>query len=191
MEQREKGAILTIPDEALMSKIYILRGQKVMIDRDIADLYKVGTKVLKQAVKRNIEIFPEHFMFEMTDIEFQNWRSQIVTSNSDKMGLRYRPFCFTEHGILQSANVLKSRSAKQMSIRIIEVFVKMREMLFDNTELRLIIEKLEKVTINNTKNIELVFQYIDELSEKQAKFEAKKSQFNQRNPIGYKFPKRK
>jgi hypothetical protein len=102
----------------------------------------------------------------MTEEEFLNWRSQFVTSNADKMGLRYKPFCFTEHGVLQSAKVLKSNRAKQMSIRIIEVFIKMREMLVDNLELRLTIEKLEKKTENNSKNIEIVFKYFDELLER-------------------------
>ncbi|MES2592583.1 MAG: ORF6N domain-containing protein [Bacteroidota bacterium] len=175
---------ITIPDETVMNKIYIIRGQKVMIDRDIAELYDVETKALKQAVKRNMDVFPQHFMFEMTDDEFKDWRSQFVTSNSDKMGLRYKPFCFTEHGVLQSATVLKSNRAKKMSIRIIEVFVKMREMLLDNTELRLAIEKLERSTENNKKNIELVFQYIDELTEKKDNPEL-------RNKIGYKLPKKK
>jgi hypothetical protein len=107
-----------------------------------------------------------------------------VTSNADKMGLRYKPFCFTEHGVLQSAKVLKSSRAKQMSIRIIEVFIKMREMLLDNTELRLAIEKLEKKTENNTKNIEIVFRYFDELSDK-------KESPKPRKKIGYKLPKKK
>jgi hypothetical protein len=182
MEKKEN--VLIIPDEIVMNKIYIIRGHKVMIDRDIAELYDVETKALKQAVKRNIDIFPGHFMFEMTEDEFQNWRSQFVTSNADKMGLRYRPFCFTEHGVLQSAKVLKSSRAKQMSIRIIEVFIKMREMLLDNTELRLAIEKLERATENNKKNIELVFQYIDELTEK-------KENPKQRIQIGYKIKKKK
>lgn len=178
-----KVKILAIPDESVLSKIYLIRGQKVMIDRDIAELYGVETKALKQAVKRNLDMFPEHFMFEMTESEFTNWRSQFVTSNSDKMGLRYKPFCFTEHGVLQSANVLKSSRAKQMSIRIIEVFVKMRKMLTDNTDLRLAIEKLERSTENNKKNIELVFQYIDELTEKKENPEL-------RNKIGYTLSKK-
>ena len=79
-----------------MDKIYLIRDQKIMLDRDLALLYGVGTKVLKQAVKRNIQRFPEDFMFEMTKEELENWRSQLVTSNSERMGLRYAPFCFTE-----------------------------------------------------------------------------------------------
>ncbi len=91
---------VAIVDEIIINKIYLIRHQKVMIDRDLAVLYGVETKVLKQAVKRNIERFPEDFMFEMTKEEFENWRSQIATSNSNKMGLRYAPFCFTEQGIM-------------------------------------------------------------------------------------------
>ena len=82
---------LLIPDEIITNKIYLIRNQKVMLDRDLAELYQVETRVLKQAVKRKLNRFPEDFMFELTKNEFENWRSQFVTSNSDKMGLRYAP----------------------------------------------------------------------------------------------------
>jgi len=87
---------VTIPDEVLMDKIYFIRGQKVMLDRDLAELYGAETKRLKEAVKRNIDRFPEDFMFEMTKEEFEHWRTQFATSKSDQMGLRYAPYCFTE-----------------------------------------------------------------------------------------------
>ena len=89
----------TLPLERITSKIYLIRRQKVMLDRDLADLYGVETKVLKQAVRRNIDRFPEDFMFELTETEFEDWRSQFVTSKSDKMGMRYKPFVFTEQGV--------------------------------------------------------------------------------------------
>jgi hypothetical protein len=162
-EKKETGVML--PDEVIMSKIFLIRGQKVMIDRDLAELYQVETKVLKQAVKRNMDIFPEHFMFELTRVEFQNLRSQLVTSSWG--GQRYLPFVFTEHGVLQLANVLRSDRARQMSIRIIEVFVKMREMLLDTLDLRLEIETIKKKLENQNKDIELVFSYLDELIDKQ------------------------
>lgn len=115
-----------------------------MVDRDLAVLYGVETKRLKEAVRRNQERFPKHFMFEMTNEEFQNWRSQIASSNfSDKMGLRYVPFCFTEHGILMLSNVMKSGWAIQMSIRIIEVFVKMNTLLLNNKDILLKLEQIE------------------------------------------------
>lgn len=94
--------------------IFIIRGQKVMVDRDLAKLYGVETKVLNQAVKRNIERFPADFMFQMNDEEFTNWRSQFVTSNSIKMGLRSKPYVFTELGVAMLSSVLKSPSAIQV-----------------------------------------------------------------------------
>lgn len=113
-----------------------------MLDRDLSELYGVETKALKQAVKRNLDIFPTHFMFELTKEEFRNLRLQFVTSSWG--GQRYLPYAFTEHGVLQLANVLKSGRAKQMSIRIIEVFIKMREMLLTHKDILLKLEQLEK-----------------------------------------------
>lgn len=104
---KENGLERALPEEVIMSKILIIRGQKVMIDQDLAELYEVETKALKQAVKRNIDIFPNHFMFELTESEFKNLRSQIVTSKWGSQ--RYLPFAFTEHGVLQLANVLRTR----------------------------------------------------------------------------------
>jgi hypothetical protein len=171
---------VAVPDEVIMNKIYVIRDQKVMLDSDLAELYEVETKALKQAVKRNIDIFPKHFMFELTENEFASLRSQIVTSNTGRGGTRYLPMVFTEYGVLQLANVLRSLRAKQMSIRIIEVFVRLQKMLTDNMEMRLAIEKLEKKTENNTKNIEIVFKYFDELLEKKEELPVP------RKSIGYK-----
>ena len=153
-----------MPEEVIINKIYLIRNQKVMIDRDLAELYGVETKVLKQAVKRNLDVFPEHFMFELSEKEFDNLRSQFVTSSWG--GQRYLPFAFTEHGVLQLANILRSKRAREMSIRIIEVFVKMREMLTENLSLRIEIESIKKKLSNHDKSIELVFSYLDELLEK-------------------------
>ena len=105
-----------VPIELIASKIYLIRGIKVMLDRDLAELYSVETKVLKQAVRRNIDRFPADFMFEITKMELENWRSQFVTSKSDKMGLRIPPFAFTEHGVLMLSSVLKSERAIQVNI---------------------------------------------------------------------------
>ena len=103
---KEYNDQITLPDEVVMTKIFIVRGQKVMIDRDLAELYGVETRVLKQAVRRNITRFPDDFMFEMTAEELSNWRSQFVTSISDKRGLRHAPFCFTEQGVTMLSCVL-------------------------------------------------------------------------------------
>jgi hypothetical protein len=155
-----------------------------MIDRDLAKLYGVETKQLKRQVNRNIERFPQDFMFEMNKEEFEDWRSQFGTSNSsDKMGLRYAPYVFTEHGVLMLSSVLNSSKAIQVNIQIMRIFTRIRQALIDNTELRLAIEKLERKTDSNTKNIEVVFQYIDELSDK-------KESSKPRKQIGYKIQKK-
>ena len=154
-----------IPDEIVMNQLYYIRGQKVMIDRDLAVLYNVETRILKQAVRRNITRFPDDFMFEMTKEEFQNWRSQIVISNSDLMGLRFMPFCFTEQGVAMLSSVLNSERAINVNIQIIRIFTRIRHMFMDNTELRLEIEKIKSKLDNQDKNMEVVFRYLDELIE--------------------------
>lgn len=171
---------ITIPDEIITSKIYLIREQKVMVDRDLAELYGVETKYLKRQVKRNADRFPEDFMFELTKEEFANWRSQFVTSNSsDKMGLRYAPYVFTEQGVAMLSSVLNSPKAIAVNIKIIRVFTKLREMLFNNKDLLLRMEKIERKLSNQNKNIELVFNYLDELIEK-------KDNEKPRPKIGYK-----
>lgn len=150
-----------------------------MLDRDLAELYQVETKALKQAVKRNLDRFPDDFMFEMTESELRDWRSQFVTSNSDKMGLRHLPFCFTEQGVAMLSSVLQSPRAIKVNIQIMRIFTRIRQMLTDNTELRLDIEKIKKKLDNQDKNMEIVFRYLDELLEK-------KEIPKQRNKIGYK-----
>ena len=115
--------------------IYLIRGEKVMLDRDLAALYETTTKVLKQAVRRNIDRFPDDFMFVLNPTEFQTWRSQFVTSNADRIGLRYSPMTFTEHGILMLSSVLNSKRAVQVNIEIMRAFVKLRQMLSSNAVL--------------------------------------------------------
>ncbi|HET6244524.1 MAG: ORF6N domain-containing protein [Bacteroidetes bacterium] len=158
-------------------KIYYIRGQKVMLDSDLAELYQVETKQLKRQVKRNIDRFPKDFMFELTQDELNNLRSQNGTTSWG--GSRYLPMVFTEHGVLMLSSVLSSPKAIQVNIQIMRIFTRIRQMLTDNTELRLAIEKLEKKTDNQGKNIELVFQYLDELLEK-------KENPKPRQQIGYK-----
>jgi len=170
---------VAVSEEIIMNKIYLVRDQKVMLDRDLAELYGVETRVLKQAVKRNLDRFPDDFMFEMTKEEFLNWRSQFVTSNSDKMGLRYAPFCFTEQGVTMLACVLNSQRAIQLNIQIVRIFTKIREVLTDNLSVKLEIEEINKKLENQDKNIELVFSYLDELIEKQENPQLRKQ-------IGYK-----
>lgn len=137
-----------------------------MLDRDLASLYDIETKRLKEAVRRNNNRFPDDFMFELTKEEFANWRSQFASSNSDKMGLRYSPMAFTEYGVLMLSSVINSEKAIQTNIQIMRIFTKVRQTIFDSTEMHLDIEQLKKKLENQGKNIELVFQYLDELLEK-------------------------
>lgn len=154
---------MMIPEEVIMRKIYLIRGQKVMMDKDLAELYEVETKVLKQAVRRNKDIFPEHFMFELTEDEFSHLRSQIVTSSWG--GQRYLPFVFTELGVLQLSNVLKSRRARRMSIRILEVFIKMREMLTTHKDILNRIENIVAKLDEHDDQILLIFEYLSQLEQ--------------------------
>ena len=178
-----KKSDLIIPDEVVMNKIYLIRGQKVMLDRDLAELYQVETKRLKEQVKRNMERFPKHFMFELTPKENEILRSQNATLRF-KHGehSKYLPIVFTEHGVLMLSNVLKSSRAIAVSLKIIDVFIQLRKSLSDTAKLRMALEEIIKKTVNNTKNIEVIFQYIDELNEKKDK---------PRKLIGYKLPKKK
>ena len=121
--------------DGIADKIYFIRGLKVMFDRDLAELYGIETKRLKEQVRRNIERFPEDFMFELTKEELKNWRSQFATSNQYIMGLRIPPFAFTEHGVLMLSSVLKSDLAVQVNIQIMRVFTKLRQMVLDNEDL--------------------------------------------------------
>ncbi len=134
-------------------------------------------------VEPNILRFPKDFMFELTEKELLLWRSQIGTSKSDKMGLRYPPFAFTETGVAQLSGVLNSERAILISNQIMRVFIKMRSMLMDTLTLKLDIETIKKKLENQDKNIELVFNYLDELMEKQ-------ENPSPRTQIGYKLPKK-
>ena len=168
---------IIIPDEIITNKIYFIRGQKVMLDRDLAELYGVETKRINEQIKRNISRFPVHFMFQLDENEFQNLKSQFATSSWG--GTRKLPYVFTEHGVLQLANVLKSERANQMSIKIIEVFISLRDFLTDNLNLKIEVDMIKKKLINQDKNIELVFSYLDELIDK-------KENAIERTKIGYK-----
>lgn len=134
-----------------------------MLDRDLAALYDVETKVLKQAVKRNIERFPKDFMFELTKEELENWRSQFVTSNSEKMGLRYLPYCFTEQGVAMLSSVLNSSQAIEVNIRIIHIFTKMREALYSNKDILFKVSQLERSIHSHDKDIHLIFEALKQL----------------------------
>jgi hypothetical protein len=190
-----KKSTLAIADELVMSKIHTVRGHKVMLDRDLAELYGVETKRLKEAVRRNEERFPEDFMFEMNPDEFEKWRTQIATSNpGDRMGLRYAPFCFTEHGVLMLSSVLNSAAAIAVNIQVIRVFTKMRELLVNHKDVLLALEKLRGTVSHNTRDIKAIFNILKRMQEEErhrvllAQIPKEKKK---QAPIGFKQPKGK
>jgi hypothetical protein len=138
------AAATLLTEETIVDKIYLIRDKKVMLDRDLAELYGVQTRALNQAVRRNARRFPEDFMFQLTPLELQNWISQFVTSNSDKMGLRKPPLAFTELGVAMLSSVLNSETAIDVNIQIIRIFNRMRELMTTNKDILLKIEQMEK-----------------------------------------------
>lgn len=163
-----------LPDEAIANKIYVIRGKKVMIDRDLAELYDVETRVLNQAVRRNEKRFPEDFMFQMSKEEMEDWKSQIVISNSEKMGLRKPPLVFTEQGVAMLSSVLNSERAIMVNIQIIRVFTRLRELLTTHKEILLKLEQLERKDIEQDQKIMLIFEYLKQLEKaKQQELEQK------------------
>lgn len=162
MTEKEQG--ITISENLVANKIYLIRDKRVMLDKDLADLYEVETRALNQAVSRNTERFPEAFMFQLNQQEFEILKSQFVTSSWG--GTRKLPYAFTEQGVAMLSSVLRSKKAIQVNIQIMLVFTKVREMLVDTLNLRLDIDVIKKKLENQDKNIELVFNYLDELMEK-------------------------
>jgi len=155
---------LAIPDEIITNKIYLARDKKVMLDEDLAELYGVETRRLNEQVKRNIGRFPEDFMFQLTKEEFDILIFQIGASSWG--GRRKLPYAFTEQGVAMLSGVLNSERAIKVNIQIMRVFTKVREILMDNLSIRHEIEQIKKTLLNQDKNIELVFSYLDELMEK-------------------------
>ena len=159
------------PQIKIEDKILIIRGQQVMIDRDLAELYGVGTKVLNQAVKRNIKRFPERFMFQLNEQEFGFLRSQFVTSKIETRGGRqYLPYVFTEHGIAMLASVLKSETAVQISIKIIDAFIALRHFLQNNARLFQRLEIMEKRQTSSEFHLLEHGKKIDELFDKMDRY---------------------
>jgi hypothetical protein len=135
---------LMITDETVVNKIYLIRGKKVMIDRDLAEMYGVETRRLNEQVKRNEKRFPGDFMFQLTQQELHDWKSQNATSNKERMGLRKLPNVFTEQGVAMLSSVLNSETAIEVNIKIIRVFTRMREMLFTHKDILLKLEQVER-----------------------------------------------
>ena len=166
----KEGALeqITVHDQLsidqVKSHIYSIRGTEVMLDRELAQLYGVETKVLNQAVKRNIQRFPERFMFQVSPEEWDSLKSQIVTSNKGRGGDRYFPYAFTEQGVTQLSTILRSKTAIEVSIRIMDAFVAMRRFLSTNAGMFQRIEKVEQHQMLTDKKVELVLKRMDELA---------------------------
>lgn len=152
---------IALQDNQIQNKIYTIRGLQVMMDRDLAELYGVETKRLNEQVKRNFDRFPPEFMFQLTKNEFENWKSQIATSNKESMGLRKMPFAFTEQGVSMLSAVLKSKTAIEMSIKIIKSFVEMKKFLSQNTLLFQRLDSLEHKQFHTDTQLEKIFEIIE------------------------------
>jgi len=144
------------------SMIYVIREQKVMLDSDLAELYGIETKALKRAVRRNINRFPSDFMFEMNDEELKNWRCQFGTSNSIKMGLRVKPYVFTELGVAMLSSVLNTGKAISINISIMRIFVKLRGFLLLEKGLH---ERMNKLESGTNKVFKVIFERLDSIEE--------------------------
>ena len=153
---------ITIPDEVIINKIYVIRDQKVMLDRDLAEIYNVQTKRLKEQVRRNIERFPASFMFELTAEEHSSLRSQIATLKRGRHS-KYPPFVFTEHGILMLSSVLNSELAVKMSVQIIETFVQLRKLANNYDD---IMHKINEMESRNNEQFSEIYEVLKRLLSK-------------------------
>ncbi|HKR32528.1 MAG TPA: ORF6N domain-containing protein [Terriglobales bacterium] len=158
----EKPAIIQRPIE---SRILFVRGVRVLLDNDLAELYGIPVKRLNEQVKRNSERFPKDFMFRLTAAEYQNLRSQIATSKQRRGGRRYLPFAFTEYGAIMAASVLNSERAVEMSLFVVRAFVRLREMLSSHRELAIKLSELERKLDTHDHAIQEIIDTIRELTE--------------------------
>lgn len=154
---------ILVPEEMIERRIYVIRGCKVMVDADLANLYQVATKVLNQAVKRNAERFPDDFMFQLTVDEAEVLRSQTVTSRTGGGGRRYLPYVFTEHGVGMLSSVLKSPCAVQMNILIIRTFIRMRETLASHHDLAIRMDQIESTQDFHASVINMLADEIEDM----------------------------
>ncbi len=178
---------VAVPVELIQRRIYVVRGQKVMLDRDLSQLYGVLTKALNQAVKRNLERFPQDFMFQLSLEEAENVRSQIVTGGLNHRDPRFLPYAFTEHGVSMLSSVLKSRRAVQMNIFIIRVFLKLREVLATNKGLAKRIDQLDATQKDHTDLLALLVQEIQHITASvQNKFKKLQAPRKRKARIGFK-----
>jgi hypothetical protein len=157
---------LAIPEEVIISKIYHIRGKKVMLSHDLAELYQVETKRLNEQVKRNPGKFPERYMFQLTQEEYQSLRSHFATLKRGEHS-KYPPYAFTEHGILMLSSVLKSERADKVNMLIIDTFVKLNEMLLTHKDILLKLEEMEKKIAGQDEKVLMIFNYLKQFIREQ------------------------
>lgn len=170
----QKITLAVISDTIIVNKIYEIRGHKVMLDNDLAELYGVETKRLNEQVKRNPDRFPPDFMIQLNEKEWSILRSQNVISKPGRGGRQYLPNVFTEHGVLMLSSVLNNEIAIQVNIQLVRIFTQLRRIAGENNKLKLEIEEIKKKLNNQDKNIELVFGCLDELIEHKEKPKSRK-----------------
>ena len=170
---------IAIAEEIVMAKIYVIRGIRVLLDKDLAELYQVETKQLKRAVRRNSGRFPDDFMFELSWKEFENLRCQFGTSSWESV--RYAPLAFAEQGVAMLSSVLNSEHAIRVNIQIMRIFTKVRDLLSSHKEILQKLEQLEKKDLEQDEKIILIFEYLKQL--KQTKQD--ESEFKDRKRIGF------
>ena len=156
---------VSVPDEVVMSKIYVIRNQKIMLDEDLAQLYGVETRRLNEQVRRNMDRFPEDFFFTLNEQEFADLKSQNATSSWG--GRRKFPNAFTEHGVLMLSSVLHSKQAIQVNIQIMRIYTRIREMLLAHKDVFIRVEQVEKHLMKHDQKIELLFAYLSKFIEKE------------------------
>jgi len=178
MVMNEEKSLL-VPEEVIMSKIYLIRDQKVMLDADLAELYEVETRRLNEQVKRNIERFPDDFMFQLTKEEFEHLKSQIATSSWG--GRRKLPFAFTEHGVLMLSSVLNSNRAIRVNIQIMRIYTRIRQMMLTHKDILLRQELIEKTLSTHDDKILLIFGYLKQLEQDRQQ----KQEQQERKRIGF------
>lgn len=177
---------LLVPVELIGQTIYVIRGQKVMLDSHLAELYRVETKALNRAVKRNPARFPGDFMFRLTGDEADSLRCQFGTSNENRGGRRYLPYAFTEHGVAMLSSVLNSERAVQMNILIIRAFVKLREVLATHRDLARKMERLQHTQKDHAAVLSIVVKDIQDLEKKVMKgFKSLKAPLRRKPRIGF------
>jgi ORF6N domain len=181
MAKTKKDIANYLPDEIIVNKIFVIRGQKVMLDYDLASLYEVETKAINQAVKRNADRFPAEFMFRLTKKEWINMRSQIVTASQNRRNINNTPYAFTEYGVAMAATVLKSERADKMSVAIVKTFIRLKKQVLDYESLARQIKELKFHLDGHDAQLNQIYDAIENLLDERVE----KKNWDDRKRIGF------